>query len=251
MSQQHYDHTLAWMERAVNAFAARVPPPQQVPFKDGYVYRYAEKTLPQALVQKLARTVSTLNAARLLMERGFVQEQAILQRVLDELHEDISFLSYGRVFGETDLHRSYLASFYEEEFDADSAIESTQKRAMVPRRKIRAWLSNLFGEYSEPTRGIELSRTLSKVYSGYVHAASPQIMDIFFGDPARFHMTGVRGTFRQDEHREDLWNYFYRSIVAFADVAKGFGDESLFESIRVYSLDFAKPNGKDYEPDAT
>jgi hypothetical protein len=251
MSQQHYEHALAWMERAVSAFAARVPPPRQVPYKDGYIYRYVEMTLPQALVQKLARTVSTLTGARLLMEQGFVQEQATLQRVLDELHEDISFLSYGRLFGETDLHQAYLASFYEEEFDADSAIESTQKRAMVPRKKIRAWLSNLFGEHVEPTKGVELSRTLSKTYSGYVHAASPQIMDIYFGDPPRFHMTGVKGTFRQDEHRTDLWNYFYRSILSFADVAKAFGDESLFESIRAYSLEFAKANGKDYGPHAT
>ena len=44
------------------------------------------------MVQKLARMVSTLDAARLLLEHGFVQEQAALQRVLDEIRRTYFFL---------------------------------------------------------------------------------------------------------------------------------------------------------------
>jgi len=52
------------------------------------------------------------------------REQAALQRTLDEFTEDLMFLCFGLIFHEiTDLHKKYLAAFYEEEFDnPDSAI---------------------------------------------------------------------------------------------------------------------------------
>lgn len=67
-----YEQALAHMERTVHMLAKRVPQPQRVPYKDSFVYRHVEKELHQALVQKLARLVSGLHAAQLLMEHGFV-----------------------------------------------------------------------------------------------------------------------------------------------------------------------------------
>lgn len=230
---QLYNQALTKMENTVHALAQRVPAPQRVPHKDSFVYRYVEKSIQQALVQKLARLVSTLHAARLLMEHGFVQEQAALQRMLDEMQEDITFLAFAVIFNDmTPLHQSYLDAFFEEEFDADTALESTQKRPMVPRKKIRAYIARAEGAPMDPSRGVELSRTLSKTYSGYVHAASPHIMDMYGGSPPKFYMRGMRGTERHREHRADLWNYFYRSIIALAFAAKAFGDEGLFAQIR-------------------
>jgi hypothetical protein len=69
-----YEQALEHMERTVNVFSMRVPAPRRVQYKDSFVYRYVEKTVHQALVQKLARMVSGLHAARLLLEAGFVQE---------------------------------------------------------------------------------------------------------------------------------------------------------------------------------
>ncbi|WP_133716734.1 hypothetical protein [Methylocaldum gracile] len=235
------------MERTVHGVAERVPQPQRVPYKDSYVFRYVEKTVHQALVQKLARLVSSLHASRLLMTHGFVQEQAAMQRILDELQEDITFLSLGVIFGKwTSLHDDYLAAFFEEEFDADSAMESTQKRRMIPRKKIRAWIASMEGGL-DPSRGVELMRTISKAYSGYVHAASPHIMDMYGGNPPRFHMRGMLGTPRHATHRADLWNYFYRGIIAFGFAAKAFGDDQLFSTIRNFADEFARISGKDYQ----
>lgn len=242
-----YDQALENMEGTVHKLAQRVPQPIRVPFKDGFVYRHAEKSLHQALVQKLARLVSTLHAARLLMEHGFVQEQASLQRVLDEIQEDITFLAFSVIFNNKEpLHQAYLDAFFEEEFDADSALESTQKRPMIPRKKIHAYIARTEGSAMDPSLGVEVARTVSKVYSGYVHAASPQIMDMYGGKPPRFHVRGMRGTVRHDEHRADLWNYFYRSLIAFSFSAKAFGDESLFEKIRNFTREFDQISGKNY-----
>lgn len=237
------------MESTVHALALKIPKPQPVPYKDSFVFRYVEKTIYQALVQKIARLASTLRATQLLMQHGFVQEQASMQRIMDELQEDIAFLSYAIIFSDhTQLHQEYLDAFYEEEFDADSALASTQKRPMIPRRKIRAYIAQKESTALDPHTRAEAARTLSKAYSGYVHAASPQIMDMYGGNPPRFHMSGMFGTERHAEHRDDLWNYFYRGIMVFSFVAKAFGDEDLFTKIHEFIIEFERLSGKDNSP---
>ncbi|MBI3730252.1 MAG: hypothetical protein HY254_18215 [Burkholderiales bacterium] len=212
-----------------------------MPYQTSFVYRYVEKTIHQAIVQKVARIVSTLSAAHLLMHHGFVQEQACLQRILQELNEDVYFLSIATINNDvTALHKSYLEAFYEEEFDANTPLESTQKRIMIPRQKIQAYLASVGGSGLDRSTGNNLLKTLSKTYSGFVHGASPQIMEMYGGDPPKFHVYGLLGTSRYQEHRDDLWNYFYRSILAFGFAAKAFGDQRLFDQISAFLYKFEK-----------
>lgn len=240
-----YDEALNLMEATLRLLEVRVPPPREIPHLDSFVFRYAERTIPQALVQKLARVISGLRACHILLEAGFVQEQAALQRTIDEFHEDISFLANALIFNEvTPLHVDYLDAFYQEEFDMQSAVDSTQKRPMPPRRKIRAFVARSGVGGDDPSTGVELSRTISKGYSGYVHGASPQIMDMLHGQPPRFQVRGFHGTERQEDHREDLWNYFFRSIIAFAQAAKAFGDDQLFERLRAFHIEFDRRSGR-------
>lgn len=242
-----YDQALAHMEMTVHKLAKRVSQPQDVRCGNGFVYRHVEKTMHQALVQKLARSVSSLHATRLLMTHGFVQEQAALQRVLDEIYEDITFLALGVIFNKLmPLHDAYLAAFFEEEYDAETSINSTQKRPMIPRKKIRAWIASMECGVDQ-SQGVEVTRTISKAYSGYIHAASPHIMDMYGGKPLRFHMYGMLGTPRHVEHRADLWNYFYRAIISFGFAAKAFGDDELFATIKEFADGFARISGKDYQ----
>lgn len=243
-----YEQALEYMECTVNVFATRVPAPRRAPYKDSFIYRYVEKTVHQALVQKLARLVSGLHAARLLLEAGFVQEQAALQRILDEITEDISFLSFSVIYGEsTSLHKNYLDYFFQEEFDSNDVVASSKERAMVPRKKIRAYLDRCLNGPKGSSKNLDASRTVSKAYSGYIHAASPQIMDMYGGFPPQFKMRGMHGTERQAEHRADLWNYYYRGIMAFCLSAKAFGDEELFVSIRNFEDEFLRTTSNNYQ----
>ena len=245
--EQLYESALENMQRTVHGLAARVPPPQEVQYKTSFVFRYVEQLPEQALVQKLARVVTTLRAATVLMRHGLVQEQGALQRVVHEIHEDITFLAYGLIFNDpTALHKQYLDAFYEEEFDTDSPIDSTQKRPMVRRSKIQAYIANKEGSNLDPSRAIALSKTLTKTYSGFVHAASPQIMDMYFGNPPHFHIEGMLGTRRHAEYRMDLWNYYYRSILAFAMAAKAFGDQELYDQIHEFTVKFEAAARKNY-----
>lgn len=149
-----YHQTLQNMEATLGARVKRVPPPQRVPILGSFAFRYTEKTIHQAIVQKLARIISGLYAARTLLEKGFLQEQAALQRMLDEFQEDVTFLSFAVIFGDvSDLHRRYLDAFFEEEFDKpEDPVASTQKRPMVSRDKIRAYIARVEG--SEKRKGV-------------------------------------------------------------------------------------------------
>lgn len=243
---QLYHQALEMMGLAFDVLSRKVGDPQRQPMGDGFAYRYKEKSIYQAIVQMLARAVTGLRAISLLNKAGYLQEQAALQRTLDEFEEDIAFLCIGIIFDEiTDLHREYLAAFYEEEFDdPQSAIRSTQKRPMIPRKKIRAFVSKDRGAGYEQSSTIEVGRTISKAYSGYVHGASPQLMELYFGNPPRFQLSGGTHSPFYEDHIEDLLNYYYRSILSFAFAAKAFGEEALFKRVLDYSEEFAVALGR-------
>lgn len=243
-----YEAALQSMEETLHIFADSVPAPQKVPYKESFVFRYKEKSIRQAMILKLARIISGLDAAWLLMRSGFIQEQGALQRILDELDEDVQFLFFAQTKGITQLHKEFLNAFWEEEFDQETAMTSTQRRAMIPRKKIRAYVvreqSLLAG--LDPNNGVEASRTLSKALSGYVHAAAPHILDIYGGYPPRFHVRGMLGTPIHEDHRQDLWNNFFRGIASFGFAAVAFGMHELHSSIAQFSRQFEKTGGKDY-----
>ena len=243
-----FQHTLNVLESAFRTLERQVPKPIKILLSDSFVFRYKEQTMHQALIQKLVRVVSGLHAAKCLLERGFVQEQGILQRMLDECGEDILFLVYGLTNDKiTELHKKYLSFFYEEEFDIpESPIKSSQKRGMIPRKKIRAYIARIEGSNLSPSNGVELSRTISKAYSGYVHGASPHIMEMYDGILPGFHISGMLGTPRIKVSRKDLWSHYYRGILSFILVAKAFGDEELLKSLSNYKDEFENKSGTNY-----
>ena len=238
-----YDEAFSYVERTVDELAKRVPPPQLVQRSGGMVFRYEERLPLQAVVLKLARLVSTLRATHLLLDRGFVQEVGTIERVMDELQQDILFL----VTGHSDRtvavrYQRYLEEFWKEEFDADTALASTQKRGMPPRQKIRAhigrFVSKAPGSTANPGQMAEQFRTVDKAQSGYVHGAAPQLMETYGGSPPRFHMDGMLGTPTEQVHREQFWYYVSRSICTFALAVQAFGDDDGFTKIRAYAVEF-------------
>lgn len=224
---------LLLLEHELNGFLERVPPPQLVIQGDSRAYRFKEETVYQAIIQKLARVISGLYSSHLLLECGFLQEQAAIHRVLDEFNEDIIFLSFAAIDGEiTERHIKYLKAFFEEEFDNPSdPLASTQKRYATPRQKIHSYISKREESGSNESDNINVLRTLSKSYSGYVHGASPQIMEMYSQNPSRFIVSGMLGTPLQSEHRDDFTNQIYRSIVSFVLSAKAFANKETVERL--------------------
>ena len=86
---------LKTLEPAFRRLESQVPPPVKMPYKDGFRLRYIEKTPQQALLQKFARKISGLHAIDLLLLAGLAQEQGVIQRTMDEIDEDILFITLG------------------------------------------------------------------------------------------------------------------------------------------------------------
>jgi len=223
------DEMLELMDRTFQDFESSMPnKPQMVKLSFGVAYRFIEKDIYQAMIMKLARLQSLARAARVLLTNGFIQEQAILHRAIDETNEDIMFLVYAVTNDRiAELHEKYLEAFWEEEIDeSGTMMESKQKRPMIPRKQIQSYLTKIDGvRINSPTRQ-EAARSIYKTYSGFVHGASPHIMDMYGGNPPHFHTNGMLGTPRIQEHADDLWNYVYRSFISHIVVAKALGAET-------------------------
>ena len=238
------------MDRWFRRLETAVPRPIHIPYLHHFVFRYAEKTLEQALVMKLARVVTGLHSARILLNHGFLQEQAAIHRMLDEFQQDITFLSMAHFDDDfTELHKKYLNHFYEEEFDKpEDPVASIQKRPSIQRQKIHAYLARKEADIGilDPSRGQELTRTLSKAYSGFVHGASTQILNMYGGNPPRFQISGILGAPHELDHRRDLWNYFYRGILSFNEIGLVLNVSEVAAEARAYAVSFAQAIGKNY-----
>lgn len=224
------DRVLSIMEAAFFRLEQGIEPPCLTPWRAGAVFRYKTQSIEQALVQKLARVISSLHAADVLLEAGYVQEQGVIHRILDELNEDISFLAIARTNdSETALHTRYLKAFFDDQLAENWEPNSTVKGPDMPSRKsIRAYVKRILGKGVKDSNA---SETVARAYGGYVHAASQNIMDLYGGDPPKFHLGGMLGTPRIQEHRDDAWNYLYRSLVSVIFVSRAFGDKQLSDAL--------------------
>jgi hypothetical protein len=248
MVMRIYRETNAFLEDYFHIMEASVPSP--VPIKHGksWVLRYREehRCLDVAIVQKLARSISGLNASLTLLESGYTQELGAIFRTLDEFHEDIVFLSLPIVgsIDTTETHNKYLEHFFQEEFDnPNNAVLSKQKRNTIPRKKIWAIIANSGQSGLNPHDQRELSRTISQAYSGYVHGASCHICEMIGGEPMRYFLSGMAGTRRQAEFAYNYWDYAYRGLITLVLVAKALGNSDIVEQGYMFIKHFEETTG--------
>jgi len=248
---QLYTETLTLLEESFHALERRIESPQLRQLGFGAAYRYPTQSIKAAVIQKLARVISGLNACMVLLEKGLVQELGALQRMLDEFCEDLTFLCQPLIGGErTTLHDLYLQHFYQEEIDSHgNPFLSKQKRPQIPREKIQA--ANARTAVLNPSDAQELTRSLNKAYGGYVHGASPHIMEMYGGVPPRFHVSGMLDTPRIEKVTKDLWNYFHRGLNTAELVAQGLGDTEVAQRILVFRGDFEGKSGKSAKGEAS
>lgn len=228
-----YEEMAHVLEKAFQAVESIVPPPVYVSRGAYEVFRFENQSIEAAVLQKCARLVSGLNASLVLLKTGYVQELGALFRMLDELNEDILFLCQAIRTGEiTDLHKKYLSVFYQEEFDIpDNPFLSTQNRRSIQRKNIHAAISRIPDQALNPSDAQELHRTLSRGYSGFVHAASTHVMDMYGGNPPRFHVSGMLGTPRIPEFMRNTWDYFYRGLLSIMMVVLSFRQDELLKQL--------------------
>jgi hypothetical protein len=242
-----YERALEVMDQAFEILEDMMPPPTLILVNGNLQYRYTEQTIHQAIILKMARLINDLRAMLLLWKHGYFQDQAAIQRILDELKEDIQFLVDAETNDAfTDLHQRYLDEFYQEEFEeGKDPLESAQKRDRVARRKIRAHNSRVEGKMDgmNPSFARDVSNTLSKAYSGYIHAAAPHIMELYGGNPPSFHLSGMKETPKSKEHAQDIELYIYRGLMTVAIAAHAFGNQQIVDQLKDRVSEFESASG--------
>ena len=232
---------LKWMEQTHTRLLSRVNPPQPVKFGEDVAYRFLEETLQQAILIKLARITSGLRAAYLLLENGLLQEQASLCRMIDEYGEDVLFLSSPLISGErTKYHDQYLEALFKEEISSNSPKEEWHRgRNLVPRKRIRSFNSSNGLSSPNPSDQNATAALLGNVYSGYVHAAAVQVLEMYDPFHGKFSLSGLQNSEFFEDHSADILNYFARGFFAYGYAAAAIGETRLAKEAAGIGDEFA------------
>lgn len=215
--------------------------------RDDVYQRFRHETLSDALACYLkgVKIISTLNAALVLLKEGYTQEIGALCRMIDDYCNEIFFLLVpqdGEKFSADQIR--FLEDFFQEELDRpDNPLASTQKRSNVPTRKIHSTCAKLSKNEANPSDAQEILRTVHQAFSGYVHGGYPHIMEMYGGNPPRFHMSGMLGTPRIIEWRNQLKEYVYRTIMVSILVARKLGSSELETAIKELMKEFEQRIG--------
>lgn len=195
------------MDRLVTVIANSVPKPLFYHSGDEqYGFRYGKPGVLHFCLLKAVRTVSALNAIVALARGGFAQEVGVLVRTLVESTTHIEFVldaldDQGALRPDVDKYvRDYFA-------DYARSSSGGSKRAQVRQGLVHKHLGKALDRIVEENGPVEGRKSAEAVYtnvyltySNYVHAKYPEVMDLYGGEPGRFHMDGMLGTPKDQEN---------------------------------------------------
>ena len=215
---------------------------QPIYVPDRHYPRFRHKQHSEILLCLLKgiKTVSTLNAALVLLRAGYAQEVNLLCRVADDCINDVLFMLVPHAEGKPSKDQErFFDEFFQEQFeDASRPLGSSTKRDNVARKKIHAAFGKLVAEHLNPSDAQAVVNTVSQTLSGYVHGAYPHIMELYDADPSRFHMKGMVGTRRIQEAWSQFLQYLHRCIMTCELVAKKLGSPKVAADSRSLLLEF-------------
>ena len=85
-----------------------------------------------------------------------------------------------------------------------------------------------------PTLYREMSKKVYKRDSDFVHGASPNIMDMYIGNPPHFHTKGMLGTPIIKDYASDIKDYIYRSLCSYSIAGEVLGDSNITKELHDY-----------------
>jgi hypothetical protein len=202
-------------------------------------FRYKQQNDVLLCFLKGIKIVSTLNAAVILLEKGFNQEVGALCRIVDDCCNDVMFMCLN-LQGEPDKQKmQFFNDFFQEEFDdVRNPLDSRRKREPVRRKAIHAAFGNAAKGILNPSDSQKAQYVIHGAMSGYIHGAYPHIMELYSGSPPTFHMEGVKGTERECEIDQHFSGTVHRAIMTSELVSKRIGNPIIVENIRATLLKF-------------
>ena len=197
-------------------------------------FRYSENTVYHVAFLKAVRMVSGLNASLTLVSGGYYQEIMVVLRTVDDFFSDILFiLENAEQNTLADAQKKFMEDFFQEEFvNPKNPMQNTKRRSTVPKRKIWASVARQIGQYANPSDAQKILQLTNDAFSGYVHGAYPQIMELCGGKPPRFHMNGVLVRPRIEACFKQISFYLHRTIIATGVLIKSLGLSILSDRVR-------------------
>ncbi|QNR96004.1 hypothetical protein ICJ04_10540 [Stenotrophomonas sp. 169] len=215
--------------------------PMPVAVGEGYFLRFPVQDILHALVLKQAALLHYLHASIVLCGSGLIVAQGAMQRMADEAADDVSFLSLGVLRGITKRHEDFLSAFWADYMEDPAATTGPPKPNQVRREKI---LAALHDGSENPSRMSDIAKQLHKTYSGFIHASSANVMDLFDAYECTFRVDGGPD-YLLESYAEDLWNYVYRGGLAYIAAAKAFHSDALVLRLEASIIKFQDDCGRD------
>ncbi len=225
-----YQRFLEDLEKLIEALDAELSKPQIVELAGQQAYRHPPNVRSDILASflKTVRITSLLNACICLIQKGYAQEANLLCRAIDEAVEDISFfaLNIGET-GTSEKQIRLLKEFYQEQHEDHNDPLSSVSRDRVPRKDIRAAISNIPINHGDPHTRRTVAKSIFETFSGFVHGPYVFIMELYGGRPAKYHMRGTPDSPYMKDCIDNFANHIFRSVLAVEAIAYRVGRKDI------------------------
>lgn len=223
--------------RLTHGIAQSVEPPQLVGQGADKSFRFENPKLIHFCLLRAARIVSGLNASIDLARSGVTQEIAVILRTVIEYSTHIDFMmaSLSKAGVLSVEAEKFLTGYFE---DAYRRGEEIGKKAKLNQRNVHEVIGARLEENYTAINGYKenrktADRMLSNIYlifSNYVHGRYPESMDMYGGEPGRFHLNGMRGTPKDHENILILDAQIKSSSLCFIGMVQGLGFHSVVKA---------------------
>jgi len=217
------------LENIIGVFEKELGKPELI---DG-VFAYVSPTVKHVCFLKGLRIVSGLNALLVLLHAGYLTEMGVLIRTISDCINDIYFLleHFPQMTPEVE---KYVSNFFNDIIEEPEINENDRKKThRIKVRKIHASRARLLSEHMNLEIDRDTVYRIYSAYSGYVHAAYANIMEMYGDRPQqKFHLRGMKGMSRVRNWREIVLEFIRSTILVFGYMAEKYGDEDVVQEIR-------------------
>ena len=163
--------------------------------------------------------VTAFYATLTLTKDGLFEDAGAICRIIIECRHDIDFVMEGlkKHPFPTDKQEVVDNFFNEETRTPEEMLGTMKKSSTTPRRKIYAAVGRLLTP-DNPDRPQRIAKVFEEMFSGYVHASYPHIMEMYEGTRKEFRMSGVQ--MRIPTWINQVALIIHRSLNQFAILAK-------------------------------
>jgi len=224
-----YRKSIDHLESIIHAFKRELEEPELV----HGVFVHKSPTIKHVCLLKGVRIVSGLNALLVLFQAGYLTEMGVLIRTVGDCMNAIYFL-LEHFPDKTPEVEKYISNFFNGGIGEPEIVESMNKPVYRTKvKRIHASRARLLSEHINFAVCRDMVYKIYSAYSGYVHSAYPNIMELYGGEPPyNFHLQGMKGTSRI-KNWETIFIAFIRSAtLVFGYMAEKYDKPDLVEEIR-------------------